>query len=264
MERKQISLEQLSDIYAFRIVVPEVRGLLPRARRRAHHLARRARPLQGLHLEPQAERLSVDPHHHRRPAPSARRAADPHRAHALDRRIWRGGARALQGRQRLERANGHRAEPGHQCLSLAAPSRRHAARRRQPRGVPRAHQARAVPGPGVLLHAEGPADRAAARRQPDRLRLCGAHRHRQHLRRRQDQRPPDAARHRAQERRRGRDRLLEGAAPALGLAEPRRHRQGALGHQARDPRRRARPIRQARPRDPGARLPAPRQDLQRG
>ncbi len=103
-----------------------------------------------------------------------------------------------------------------------------------------------------------------ARREPHRLRLCGPYRHRQHLRRRQDQRAADAAHDRAQERRRGRDRLLQGAAPAVGLAEPRRHRQGALGHQTRDPRRRARPIRQARPRDPGARLPAPRQSLQRG
>ena len=56
-------------------------------------------------------------------------------------------------------------------------------------GVPRAHQARDVPGPGVLLHAQGQADRAAARRHADRLRLCGAHRGRRHLRRRQDQRP---------------------------------------------------------------------------
>ena len=51
---------------------------------------------------------------------------------------------------------------------------------------------------------------------------------------------------------------------AVSLAKPRRHRQGALGHQARDPGCGARSIRQARPRDPGARLPAPRQDLQRG
>ena len=36
---------------------------------------------------------------------------------------------------------------------------------------------------------EGPADRAAARRDADRLRLCRPHRHRRHLRRRQDQRP---------------------------------------------------------------------------
>ena len=240
------------------------RGLLPRAVGGAHHLARRARPLQGLHLQPQAERLPVDPHHHRRPAPPARRAADPHRADALGRRIRRGGARAVQGRQRLAGAEGRGAVAGLQRLSLAAPSGRHAARRRQPRGVPRAHQARAVPGPSVLLHAQGAADRAAPRRQPDRLRLCGAHRHRQYLRRRQDQRTAHAARHRTPERRRGRDHLLEGAAAAVGLAEPRRHRQGALGHPARDPRRRARPIRQARPRDSDAGISAPGEDLQRG
>ncbi len=52
--------------------------------------------------------------------------------------------------------------------------------------------------------------------------------------------------------------------PAVGLAEPRRHRQGALGHQARHPRCGACPIRQARSRDPGARFPAPGEDLQRG
>ena len=57
-------------------------------------------------------------------------------------------------------ASGAQGEP----LHLAAPAGRHAARGRQPRGVPRAHQARAVPGPGVLLHAEGPPDRPAARR----------------------------------------------------------------------------------------------------
>ena len=88
-------------------------------------------------------------------------------------------------------------------LHLAAPPGRHAARRRQPRGVPRAHQARAVPGPGVLLHAQGAPDRAAARRHADRFRLRRAHRHRQFLRRRRDQRPADAAHHAAQERRRG-------------------------------------------------------------
>ena len=97
MERKQISLEQLSDIYAFRIVVPKVEDCYRALSRGAHELARGARPLQGLHLQSEAERLPVDPHHHRRPAPSAGRAADPHRANALRRRIRRGGACALQG-----------------------------------------------------------------------------------------------------------------------------------------------------------------------
>ena len=78
MENKQISLEQLSDIYAFRVIVDSDRRLLPRARRRAHDVAHGAGPLQGLRLDAEAERLPVDPHHRGRPAPSARRAADPH------------------------------------------------------------------------------------------------------------------------------------------------------------------------------------------
>ena len=54
------------------------------------------------------------------------------------------------------------------------------------------------------------------------------------------------------------------AASAVSLAKPRRHRQSPLGDPARDPRCGACAIRQARPRDPGACLPAPRQDVQRG
>ena len=70
-------------------------------------------------------------------------------------------------------------------------------RGRQSGGVPRAYEARAVPRPGLLLHAEGPAHRAAARRDADRLRLCGPHRRRQHRGRLQDQRPHGAAPDRA-------------------------------------------------------------------
>ena len=47
-------------------------------------------------------------------------------------------------------------------LCLAAPHHRAAGRRLESGRIPRAHQARAVPRPGVLLHAEGQADRAAA------------------------------------------------------------------------------------------------------
>ena len=59
--------------------------------------------------------------------------------------------------------------------------------------VPRAHQARAVPGSGLLLHPQRSADRAAARRDRDRFRLRGAHRCRQLRGRLQDQRPHRAA-----------------------------------------------------------------------
>ena len=86
-----------------------------------------------------------------------------------------------------------------------------------PGRVPGAHQARTVPRPGVLLHAEGQADRAAARRHADRFRLCGAYRRRQYGDRRQDQRQDRPAQLAAAERRRGADPDLEGADRA---AEP--------------------------------------------
>ncbi len=78
-------------------------------------------------------------------------------------------------------------------LCLAPPHHRASRRRLQPGRVLGAHQARTVPRSGVLLHAEGQADRAAARRDADRFRLCGAHRRRQHGDRRQDQRQDRSA-----------------------------------------------------------------------
>ena len=262
MERKQISLEQLSDIYGFRIVVPDVPDCyhaLAVVHTTWHAVPGRfkdyiSNPKQNDYQSIHTTIVG--------PAPSTRRAADPHREDALDRRIRRRRACALQGHERQRHEQGALAR--FRRLSLAAPSRRHAARRRQPGRIPRAHQARAVPGPGVLLHAERPADRSAARRELHRLRLCGPYRCRQYLRRRQDQRPAHAARHPAAEWRRGGDHLLRSTSAAGRLAEPCRHRQGALGHQTGHPRCGARAIRQARPRDSRPRLSAPGQDLQRG
>ncbi len=55
---------------------------LSRARHRAHHLADGGGPLQGLCLDAEAERLSLDPHHRDRSGQAARRTANPHRGHA--------------------------------------------------------------------------------------------------------------------------------------------------------------------------------------
>ena len=71
--------------------------LLPGARHRPHPLARRSRPVQGLYLDAEAERLPVHPHHHRRSVAPAYRAADPHAADARDRRIRHCRTHALQG-----------------------------------------------------------------------------------------------------------------------------------------------------------------------
>ncbi len=132
--------------------------------------------------------------------------------------------------------------------------------RLEPGRIPRAHQARAVPRPGVLFHAEGQADRIAAQGNADRFRLCGAYRHRQHRGRLQDQRPDRAADVRTRQWRRSRDRHVESADRAAGgLGIDRRHRQGARGDQARNARRRAQAICGAWPPHRRAALPA-RQD----
>ena len=125
--------------------------VLPRARRRAHDLADGAGPLQGLRLDAQAERLPLDPHHRDRPRQPARRAADPHRGDARDRRIRHRRACALQGQRRLSRPRRCRARSS--AYRLAAPHHRAAGGRLQSGGISRAHQARTVPRPGVLLHA---------------------------------------------------------------------------------------------------------------
>ena len=98
------------------------------------------------------------------------------------------------------------------------------------RRIPGEHQARAVRRPGVLLHAEGPADPAAARRDAGRFRLFGAQPDRRHLRRRQDQRPADAAALPAAERRPGGDHDGARRHAVAGLGALRHHRQGARPH----------------------------------
>ena len=187
MERSSIAFEQLSDIYGFRILVDTVADCYAAVGVAHTTWPAVPGPLQGLHLDAEAERLPFDPHHRHRPRQPARRIADPHPRDARGRRIRHRRACALQGR-----AGGHAGRQRKPRLPRPAADDRGAVQRRFGE-IPRAHQARAVPGPGVLLHAEGPADRAAARRDRHRFRLCGPHRHRQFRGRLQDQRPDRAA-----------------------------------------------------------------------
>ena len=55
MQRKNVAFEQLSDVMAFRILVDEHRRLLPRPRHHPFRLPCGARPVQRLHLDPEAE-----------------------------------------------------------------------------------------------------------------------------------------------------------------------------------------------------------------
>ena len=108
---------------------------------------------------------------------------------------------------------------------------------------------------------EGQADRAAARRDADRLRLCRPHQCRRHLRRRQDQRPHHAAGDPARQWRRGRDHPLRRPGAAGGLGRDRRHRQGALRHPPRHAHGDPQAIFRPRPPHPRAHLRARRQDF---
>ena len=240
-----------SDIMAFRIIVADIAQTATRRSASLHgryHGA--AAALQGLHLDAQAQRLSLAAHRRDRPARPAHRDADPHRGDAGHGRARRRRALALQAGRAVDR----RAAISAGCASLLDILEQGAQRR----GVPRAHQARDVPGPGVLLHAQGRADRPAARRHAGRLRLCGAHPGRRHLRRRQDQRPHAAAAHPAAERRPGRDHHLAGAdavaAPGSASSSPARREAAHPPLHPHAPARAVHPARQV----------AARQDLPRG
>ena len=185
MERKAVGFEQLSDIFGFRVVVGDVAecyqalGIVHTTwpvvpgRFKDYISTPKQNDYRSIHttvIGPGRQRVELQI-----------RTAEMH----ADRRIRHRRACALQGQRRL--ADGD-AVAGIERLCVAAPHHRAAGRRLQSGGVPRAHQARTVPRPGVLLHAQGQADRAAARRDADRFRLCGAHRRRQHGGRLQDQR----------------------------------------------------------------------------
>jgi hypothetical protein len=171
MERKSLAFEQLSDVYGFRI--SSTRSPIATGRSdRPHRLADGPWPLQGLHLDPEAERLPLHPHHGHRPAIAARRTPDPHARDGGGGGNRDRGPSPLQGGRDLRPAT-ERREPR---LPVASPHGGPPGRGRQPGGVPRTHEARALPRPGLLLHAEGAAHRAAPRRNCNRLRLRSSHR----------------------------------------------------------------------------------------
>ena len=261
MERKQISLEQLSDIYAFRIVVPDGARLLPRARRGALHLARRARPFQGLHLDPKQNDYQsihttiVGPRHQRvelqiRTERMHSIAEYGVAAHALYKDQVNGNGivpsqdtnayrwlrhlvgMLLDGDNPEEFLEHTKLELFQDQVFCFTPKGRLIALPRGANPIDFAYAVHTGIGNtcvGTKINGR-PMPLVTELRNGDEVEII----------------------------------CSKAQIPPVSLAKPRRHRQGALRHQARDPGCGARSIRQARPRDPGARLPAPRQDLQRG
>ena len=252
MERNSIAFEQLSDIYGFRILVDTVADCYA-----AVGVAHTTWPTvpgrfkDYISTPKQNDYRSI---HTTVIGPGSQRVELQIRTHDMHEIAEYGiAAHALYkdatGRSEAIDASESRAYRGLQADDRGAGQRRFGE-------VPRAHQARTVPGPGVLLHPQGAADRAAARRDGDRLRLRRAHRRRQFGRRRQDQRPHRAADLDLAQRRRSADHALRQPHAAGRLGQPRRHRSRARRDPPRHPRSGQGAIRRPRPPDRRARLRA--------
>ena len=182
--------------------------MLPGARHRAYDLASGAGPLQGLHLDAQAERLLLHSYHRDRAEPAARRAADSHRGDARDRGI------------RDRRAALYKDDVGSPTEMLSRRSSAYAWLRRtiellaegsNPEEFLEHTKLELFHDQVFCFTPKGKLIALAAAGERHRLRLCGAHRRRQHGGRLQDQRQDRAAGLRAHQRRRGRDHHLPGA-----------------------------------------------------
>ena len=206
----------------------------PRPDRLLRGAGRAARPLQadpgeiqGLHRDPEGQRLPVAAHDAVRPVRHAARGPDPHARHAPHRRDGRRRALAVQvGGRARPRAGAAR------HASLAAEPARDPVGIGRLEGVSRERQGRPLSRRDLRVHAEGQDHGAAARRDRGRFRVRGAHRRRPPLRRGAHQLRAHAAAHRAQERRPRRGpHLADGPAQSV-VAVVRRHRQGALADPA--------------------------------
>ena len=231
LKRQKIDLDQVYDLVALRIVTAVGEGLLRGARHHPSDVVAGAGAHQGLHRDAAAERLSIAAHVGRQRARVPVRSPDPHARDAQD--GGRGHRRALEVQGRTRRRRPRRA-----ALPLAAAAARVAAGGARSAGVPAEPEDRALRGRGLHLHAERRSEGAAARRDPDRLRVLHPHRRRPSVRRRARQRQDGAAAHAAPQRRHRRDRHDARAQAEPRLAEHRRDVAGAEQDQALHPHRR--------------------------
>ena len=82
MREKRYTFSQVFDIYGVRVLVADTTDVLRGARRAARAVQADPRQVQGLHRDPEGERLPVAAHDAVRPVRHAARSADPHARHA--------------------------------------------------------------------------------------------------------------------------------------------------------------------------------------
>ena len=176
MERKSVGFEQLSDIFGFRVVLEDVESCY-----RALGVVHTTWPVvpgrfkDYISTPKQNDYRSI---HTTVIGPGNQRVELQIRTEEMD-QIAEFGIAAHAFYKDGVGSPTELLEARIQRLCLAAPYHRDPVGQRQSGRISRAYQARAVPRPGVLLYAEGQADRAAAPGQRDRLRLCRAYRRRQ-------------------------------------------------------------------------------------
>ena len=208
---------EIVDVFGFRIVVDSVDTCYRALGARARPVQADAGPLQGLHRDPARQRLPVAAHHAVRPERHADRSADPHRGHAPRRRVGHRRALAVQGRRRATAMrSSDRAREWLQRLDG------HAARAAAPRSSSRASRSTCSPTRSTCSRRKGEILRLPRGATVRRLRLCGAHRRRQPLRRGQGRPAPRAAAHAAAQRPDRRDHHRQGRAAESRLGELRR------------------------------------------
>ena len=222
MEDKRVTFEQLSDIFAIRVVVGSMDdcyralGILHRSWRHVPGRFKdyisipKSNNYRSLHTE------IIGPENHR--IELQIRSSEMHE-------IAERGIAAHWSYK--DKVNGGRPLANIDAYEFAALADRVAEGRRYAGGISRAHAARAVSGSGLLLHAEGAVDLAAARGDADRFCLFRSHRSRRHLRGRAGQRAARAAGDEVEERRHGRDHPLAQAGAVGHLGSDGGDRQGA-------------------------------------
>ncbi len=161
--------------------------LLPRARRDPRSVDPAAGAHQGLHREPEVERLPVAAHDDLRPGAAALRDPDPHARDAPHGRVRHRGALAVQGRRESAPTSSTATSPGSgRCSSCSrTPTRR--------RSSSSSSSSTCYQDEIFVFTPHGRRDPAAQGRDADRLRLRGAHGGRASLQRRPGQRPDRAA-----------------------------------------------------------------------
>ena len=224
MREKRYTFSQVFDIYGVRVLVADTTTCY--AALGVLHEPVQADPgqVQGLHRDPEGQRLPVAAHDAVRPVRHAARGADPHARHAPDRRGRRRRALAVQDRRRARPRARRSARRIAGCKACSRSSRES----RDSKEFLENIKGDLFPDEIYVFTPKGKIMALPRGATAVDFAYARAHRRRPPLRRGADQLRAAAAAHRAQERRPRRDPDVAVRAAESVVAVVRRDRQGAL------------------------------------